>query len=86
MSIHLKNAEFNKVEEQPKSKEYDIYTRTIMEAKQIPDDDHSKTQDIQKKLAEAEEEYKMAMKVAARKKKLLYELEMKDQMRKIQKN
>jgi|TARA_B110000285_G_C14965578_1_gene533904 hypothetical protein len=33
MSIHLKNAEFNKVEEYPRSKEYDIYTRTIMEAK-----------------------------------------------------
>jgi hypothetical protein len=34
MSINLKNAEFSKIDdEKPRSKEYDIYTRTIMEAK-----------------------------------------------------
>ena len=33
MSINMKNAQFNKVDEYPRSKEYDIYTRTIMEVK-----------------------------------------------------
>ena len=38
MSINLRNAEFNKIEEYPRSKEYDIYTRTIAEAKRKTDE------------------------------------------------